>query len=192
MLCSLFAAALLLAPVPGIAAAAEHRPRVTRGDGFIRSPVNALPDPAPKLSGRQNEIEVANQRSGTRYAVDVSIGTPPQEVTLILDTGSPDTWFNPSCETANVPRDCRAFSRFDYTKSSSFNSTRVWDILVYGIGNATIEYAFETLTIGCKSGRRATRRAARAARAAQPGREPSDRSDRALTRTGDRARSRDD
>jgi hypothetical protein len=147
MLPVILAASLL---APAVAAASEPRRVVTRGDGIIRSPINAIPGPAPKLRVRQNEIEVANQRAGTRYAVDIEVGTPPQTVTLILDTGSPTTWINPSCDTANVPSDCRSFPRFDYTKSSSLNATEYGDLLVYGIGNATVQYVYETLTIGCE------------------------------------------
>jgi hypothetical protein len=145
MLSLIFAATLLTS------AAAEPRPVAARGNGIIRSPINALPGPPPKLRVRQNEVQVENQRQGTRYGVEIEVGTPPQKVTLILDTGSPDTWVNPSCATANVPADCRALGRFDYTKSTSLNETGVEDILVYGIGNATIQYVYETVTIGCKS-----------------------------------------
>ncbi|KAK3303659.1 aspartic peptidase domain-containing protein [Chaetomium strumarium] len=143
MLPLVFAATLVAS-----AAAAEPRPAVARGNGIIRSPINAISGPAPKLRVRQNEVQVENQSEGTRYGVEIEVGTPPQKVTLILDTGSPDTWVNPSCATANVPADCRAFAQFDYTKSTSLNETGVEDILVYGIGNATIQYVYETVTIG--------------------------------------------
>ncbi|GAB1315529.1 hypothetical protein MFIFM68171_05739 [Madurella fahalii] len=145
---SLVYAAALIAPTAAAAAATEHRPLVTRGDGFIRSPVNALAGPAPKLRVRQNEIEIENQLTGTRYAVDIEVGTPPQQLTLILDTGSPDTWVNPTCDNVYQADDCESYPRFDPTESSSFNATRSSDILVYGIGNATIRYVRETLTIG--------------------------------------------
>ncbi|KAJ4305954.1 hypothetical protein N0V88_000744 [Collariella sp. IMI 366227] len=139
MLPLLFAAALL-APVASSAAS----------DGIIRAPVNALraSAPAAKLRSRQNAIEVLNQRQGTRYAVEIEVGTPGQKMEIILDTGSPDTWINPVCETANVPEDCFAAARFDASKSKTLNSTGVQDILRYGIGNATIEYVYETVSIG--------------------------------------------
>ncbi|KAL2018102.1 hypothetical protein VTK56DRAFT_1288 [Thermocarpiscus australiensis] len=139
-------AASFLAPV--VAGHSGRHPLVARGDGFIRAPVNATPGPTRRLLTRQNEVGVENQRSGTRYAVQVDVGTPPQQLTLILDTGSPDTWINPSCETANVPEDCNSFPRYDYTKSSSLNVTGAEDTLVYGIGNATVQYVYETVTIG--------------------------------------------
>ncbi|KAK4098000.1 acid protease [Parathielavia hyrcaniae] len=145
MLPVILAASLL---APAVAAASAPRHVVPRGDGIVRSPIRAIPDAAPKLRVRQNEVEVENQRAGTRYAVEMEVGTPPQTLTLILDTGSPDTWINPSCDTANVPSDCRSFPQFDSSESTSFEQTTVRDILRYGIGNATIRYALETLTLG--------------------------------------------
>ncbi|KAK3905148.1 putative eukaryotic aspartyl protease [Staphylotrichum tortipilum] len=148
MLPLLLAATSLLAPT--VAVASQPRSAVVAGgDGIIRAPVNAIAGgPLPKLRARQNKVDVANQKGGTRYAVDIEVGTPAQKLTLILDTGSPDTWINPACDTANVPADCRTFSRFDATKSSSLKDTGVGDVLVYGIGNATVEYVYETLKIG--------------------------------------------
>lgn len=140
-------ASLIAAPAAVSAGSGPER-LITRGEGFIRAPVNAIQGKVPSLRARQNEVEIENQRTGTRYGVDIEIGTPPQRVTLILDTGSPDTWVNPTCQTANVPSDCRAFPRYDYTKSSSVNVTRASDVLLYGIGNSTIQYVFETVKIG--------------------------------------------
>ncbi|KAK4221509.1 putative eukaryotic aspartyl protease [Podospora fimiseda] len=147
---SLLAAAGLLAlgPASASASAVPGPNLVVRGDGFIRSPVNAIPEPAPKIRVRQNEVEIENQRTGTRYGVDIELGTPGQKLTLILDTGSPDTWVNPTCQFANVPRDCESYPRFDYTKSRSLNATKAVDTLVYGIGNSTIQYVYETVKIG--------------------------------------------
>ncbi|KAK4176937.1 putative eukaryotic aspartyl protease [Triangularia setosa] len=123
---------------------------VTRGEGFIRSPLNVLPNPAPPklIRGRQNEVPIENQFTGTRYGIDIEVGTPGQKLTLILDTGSPDTWVNPTCDTANVPDDCRTFPVYDWRKSTSLNATRVTDILVYGKGNATIQYVRESVKLG--------------------------------------------
>ncbi|KAK3291266.1 aspartic peptidase domain-containing protein [Chaetomium fimeti] len=145
MLPVILAASLL---TPAAAAASEPNRIVTRGDGIIRSPVRPIAGSGPNLRARQNEVEVLNQRSGTRYGVEIEIGTPPQTLTLILDTGSPNTWINPVCETANLPADCREFAQFDYEKSSSLNVTDNVDVLRYGIGNATIQYVYETVSIG--------------------------------------------
>lgn len=147
MLPVILAASLL---APAAAGASEPNRIVARGDGIIRSPVRQMAGSGPNLRARQNEVEVLNQRFGTRYGVEIEIGTPPQKITLILDTGSPNTWINPVCDTANLPYDCEQFAQFDYDKSSTLNVTDYVDTLRYGIGNATVQYVSETVTIGCK------------------------------------------
>ncbi|KAK4147362.1 putative eukaryotic aspartyl protease [Dichotomopilus funicola] len=145
------AASLLGVAVQSATAAEEPQPAhqiVTRGEGFIRSPVRPLVGHGPNLRARQNEVEVLNQRGGTRYGVEIEVGTPPQKLTLILDTGSPNTWINPVCETSNLPSDCQKFPQFDYDQSSSLNVTDYVDTLRYGIGNATVQYVYETISIG--------------------------------------------
>ncbi|KAH6640299.1 aspartic peptidase domain-containing protein [Chaetomium tenue] len=145
MLPVILAASLL---APAAAGASEPNRIVARGDGIIRSPVRQIAGSGPNLRARQNEVEVQNQRFGTRYGVEIEIGTPPQKITLILDTGSPNTWINPVCETANLPSDCAQFAQFNYEKSSTLNVTDYVDTLRYGIGNATVQYVSETVTIG--------------------------------------------
>jgi len=156
---SLLAGSVAASAADAVRAAGLHRlrspPPEVRGEGFIRAPLSAIPPTAEsfkRLMARQNEVEVKNVWSGTRYTVDVEIGTPPQTVTLVLDTGSPDTWVNPTCETllAGI-EECRAQPFFDYTKSSSLNVTSYVDYLPYGSGTATVQWVFETLTIGCMS-----------------------------------------
>ncbi|KAK3332881.1 aspartic peptidase domain-containing protein [Cercophora scortea] len=114
---------------------------------FIRAPINALPG-LPKLKRRQEEIDVANQKAGTSYTIDFEIGTPAQKVTLILDTGSPDLWVNPTCETSGQPEYCASFPVFDYNSSTTIVDLKVADVLSYGKGNVTIEYVTDTVTIG--------------------------------------------
>ncbi|KAL2187682.1 acid protease [Thermothelomyces heterothallicus CBS 203.75] len=80
--------------------------------------------------------------------MEIELGTPPQKVTLIVDTGSPNTWVNPQCETSNTPSDCAKYPQFDYAKSSSINITDYVDVLRYGSGSATVQYVYETVSIG--------------------------------------------
>lgn len=143
----------LLAPALANAAVASHAPRprsiVTRGEGYIRATINPITG-IPNLRRRATEADVINQQDGTRYAIDVEIGTPPQTLTLILDTGSPDLWVNPRCDTTFDPQDCASYPQFDYTKSSSLKTSGFADILSYGKGNVTIEYVADTVSIGCE------------------------------------------
>jgi len=136
---------------PAVAAVESQRPRsvITRGDGFVRASVNAISG-LPSLRRRQFEAPVANHRLGTQYCIDVSIGTPAQTLTLILDTGSPDLWVNPTCATANIPEECKKYPQFDYKKSKTLNATGFADVLSYGKGNVSIEYIRDTVAIGSK------------------------------------------
>ncbi|KAL2259276.1 hypothetical protein VTK26DRAFT_7110 [Humicola hyalothermophila] len=155
MLPLIFAATLI---VPAAAtSSSEARPLLARGNGIIRAPVRAVPAPIPapkSLNSRQEVLDLVHHSNGSRYTIEVGIGTPPQDITLILDTGSPDTWVNPTCATAEFVesyRDCQAFPQYDYTRSSSVNITEYAEVLRYGRGNATVQYVGETLTFGSAS-----------------------------------------
>lgn len=148
---SLLPAAALVAATPSV----QPRPRsvVTRGEGFLHATVHAVSG-LPSLRRRAVQGEqVVNVRSGTSYVIDIEIGTPGQTVTLILDTGSPDLWVNPSCATANIPAECTKWPQFDYTKSTTLKESDFVDVLRYGKGNATIVYVTDTVTIGGTSSR---------------------------------------
>lgn len=148
---SLLPAAALVAATPSV----QPRPRsvVTFGEGFLHATVHAVSG-LPSLRRRAVQGEqVVNVRSGTSYVIDIEIGTPGQTVTLILDTGSPDLWVNPSCATANIPAECTKWPQFDYTKSTTLKESDFVDVLRYGKGNATIVYVTDTVTIGGTSSR---------------------------------------
>ncbi|KAK1774996.1 aspartic peptidase domain-containing protein [Copromyces sp. CBS 386.78] len=155
-------------PISAISPAAQHERRspspievTPRGNGngngnggFIRAPIHAAPGHSTpqtkntKLRRRQEDEGLKNQNLGTTYTIDIEIGTPPQTVTLILDTGSPDLWVNPQCETSGQEAYCSKFAQFDYTRSKTIEDTGAADILSYGKGNVTIEYVTDDVTIG--------------------------------------------
>ncbi|KAK3504129.1 aspartic peptidase domain-containing protein [Neurospora crassa] len=122
--------------------------RSSNGNGFIRASVHAAHGVPPKLRRRQEDEGLKNQNLGTTYTIDIDIGTPPQTVTLILDTGSPDLWVNPQCETSGQEKYCNSFRQFDYTKSKTIQDLGAADILKYGKGNVTIEYVTDDVIIG--------------------------------------------
>jgi hypothetical protein len=123
-----------------------------RGEGLIRSDVKAVTGaPSLRKLRRQDAVGLANRNDGTLYTIDLELGTPPQPVTVIIDTGSSDLWVNPICQTSGQPDFCSSFPQFDYTSSSTIQDTGYADILSYGKGNVTVEYVTDVVTIGCKS-----------------------------------------
>lgn len=78
------------------------------------------------------------------YLIDVDIGTPPQNFTLLLDTGSSSTW---------VPLvGCSFFCGFPVHnfipfKSSTFASLDIEFSIRYGEGFAKGYYARDTMTV---------------------------------------------
>jgi len=144
-------------------------PNIKRDPGLLRLPVVAtnLTD-LPHASKRQEVSPLANTLTGTLYLVDgkplsyylfirsnclVSIGTPPQQVSLLLDTGSSETWVNPTCSTASTQQQkdlCNSLPIYDPAKSTTSKDLNVSWMLNYGKGSAKIEYFKDNFLIGGK------------------------------------------
>jgi hypothetical protein len=143
------------------ASSASSTPRRTQvGAPYLRSQVTTHRDGSGAVPGwskirragskRQDSTPLENQQGGTSYTIDIEVGTPPQRVTLIIDTGSSELWMNPTCETSGQPKYCQSFAQFDYTSSSTINDTGYSNLLAYGKGNVTIEYVTDVVSIGCE------------------------------------------
>lgn len=122
---------------------------------FIKYPIAAVNgDSIPASSKwykRQNAVPVANGKTGTLYTIQLSVGTPPQPVVVVIDTGSSDLWVNPTCTAApNQVEFCNSFPHFDPTKSSTLNDTGSSFRLNYGKGSAFVEYFTDVVTLGCR------------------------------------------
>ncbi|KAF8975337.1 hypothetical protein BGZ46_009200 [Entomortierella lignicola] len=78
------------------------------------------------LSGSTGTVPLTNVNHDVEYYGSVSVGTPAQVFKLDFDTGSSDIWFpSSSCNT----KACKAHTRFDSSKSSTFNKDgRTWKI----------------------------------------------------------------
>jgi hypothetical protein len=125
---------------------------VHAGEGFIRQPVTAIGGVGPDVTKRQDALPLSNVKTGTLYTIQISVGTPPQALTLVIDTGSSELWVNPTCSAAPASQVefCNTFPQFDATASSTFNDTRTSFQLQYGRGTALVEYVTDVVTLGCE------------------------------------------
>lgn len=80
------------------------------------------------------------------YAAVVGIGTPPQAVSLLLDTGSSDTWcYTPGSSMSNSQR---PMSFFDPSRSRSFHYNETTFQIQYGIGSVQGRWGTDQFRIG--------------------------------------------
>ncbi|KAM0461874.1 hypothetical protein ACHAPV_002629 [Trichoderma viride] len=113
-------------------------------------------NPLPSLLRRDGTValDALNNITGGGYYAEFSIGTPPQKLSFMLDTGSSDTWVNSVdadlCTSSITQKEVGEFcaKQFDQTKSKSFNSTRqVFNITYLDGRNIRGRYFQDTVTI---------------------------------------------
>ncbi|GAN01469.1 gastricsin-like [Mucor ambiguus] len=119
---------------------------------ILRVPISRKARPDPVISSIQQKTGLSKRDpstaslyndAGSQYLIDVSIGTPPQNFSVTLDTGSADLWIPGSaCSTTECPN-----GHFDQAASSTFKSLNEDFSLVYGIGSVNGTYVTDTVTI---------------------------------------------
>ncbi|KAI7854970.1 aspartic peptidase domain-containing protein [Circinella umbellata] len=122
----------------------------------IRLPIIKRPISSNRYEKRQNSnITTVTPRptiestklyndEGSEYLIRVGIGTPPQNFTLALDTGSSDLWIpSKECPSQSCP-----LARFDTNQSTTYKKTNNPFKIIYGIGNASGTYVRDTISVG--------------------------------------------
>jgi hypothetical protein len=106
-----------------------------------------------RLGKRQSDFDTDTtvfNYSSISYMVELAIGTPPQTIKVIIDTGSSELWVNPDCTTASsVPQRDECFDNgfYDPSDSSSLQVSDSVEELRYGIGSATIQYVRDNIEL---------------------------------------------
>ncbi|ELQ43788.1 candidapepsin precursor [Pyricularia oryzae Y34] len=136
------------------------------GDGYVRYPLRTSERRRPlgdaaidraivslaKLQARQSvESGVTNIEDGLIYSVDIGVGTPKQEIEVVIDTGSSELWVNPDCnniENRLSKSMCRAVVHYEPSQSSTAVNLRRNGTITYGSGDVKFNYVADTVTVG--------------------------------------------
>lgn len=144
--------AVSLVTIPLLVSALLANPALA-GDGFIHLPVTAqLSSHSPYLSARQTQAGVKPYFDQTYYMVNITIGTPEQLVTVLLDTGSFELVVNPNCSAVYSSTDratCNSLPR--YTSSSTAKEVpgeTGKSSFAGGVANEEYEYLTDIVGIG--------------------------------------------
>jgi len=85
---------------------------------------------------------------GKTWPASVEIGTPPQPVSIQIDTGSSDLWVGPTCSTSGSVTFCQSYPVYDPHASSTALDTGYQMDLAYGEGSCSGEYWLDNVILG--------------------------------------------
>ncbi|XP_066481748.1 pepsin B-like [Tiliqua scincoides] len=103
-------------------------------------------DPALKYHGNEYDVvyEPITNYLNSFYFGEISIGTPPQNFLVVMDTGSANLWVPSSyCNTAA----CGNHHRFNPSDSSTYVNNGQTYTLYYGSGDLTVMLGYDTVQI---------------------------------------------
>lgn len=101
------------------------------------------------LHTRDESITIYNETSVT-YLFEIAIGTPPQNVYVVLDSGSFELWVDPTCSTASTSSqaaDCQGAGLYDPSNSSTAQDMEATNELPYGKGTVDIAYVADSIQL---------------------------------------------
>uniref|UniRef100_A0A8C9XXY2 Progastricsin n=1 Tax=Sander lucioperca TaxID=283035 RepID=A0A8C9XXY2_SANLU len=109
-----------------------------------------LPYQDPALKYQPNEFAGSasmyiNNYADTTYFGAISIGTPPQSLQVLFDTGSSNLWVDSTyCNT----QACNAHTKFDPQQSSTFSANGQSVYLPYGAGSLYGQLGYDSVNVG--------------------------------------------
>ncbi|CAP60290.1 uncharacterized protein PODANS_1_5960 [Podospora anserina S mat+] len=123
-------------------------PTIETKKGLLSFPVLQKRSQSVNLRKRDNVVTLGNVSTLT-YLIRLEIGTPPQPVEVVLDTGSFELWVDPTCATAATQgqeEKCNASGRYIPGQSSTYVDKGAKQHIGYGKGGAEISYAADRIT----------------------------------------------
>jgi candidapepsin len=100
------------------------------------------------LRKRQTDVTLTSQNY-VFYSADITIGTPAQEFTVLVDTGSSDLWVYSRNDTQDCANNaCQATGQYDSSASSSYKFVSNDFSIQYVSGSAAGNWVTDTITVG--------------------------------------------
>lgn len=100
---------------------------------------------------RRDTVTASLSNQETLYFVNVTLGTPPQQFLIQLDTGSSDLWVNTPSSALCMQRDepCADAGTYEANSSSTYSYIGSWFNISYVDGSgASGDYVSDTISIG--------------------------------------------
>jgi Eukaryotic aspartyl protease len=123
---------------------------------FIKTRVNARDIPHldaryPHLARRANTVQADITNELLLYLINVTVGTPPQPISLQLDTGSSDIWF--PAVSANICQEeavACSLGTYDFSASSTAIDIGPDEFEIQYVDGSSVQgdYILDTLNIG--------------------------------------------
>jgi len=102
---------------------------------LIRIPLKSHPRELMLQSLLSSDVPLSKNRLMTSYYGNIAIGTPPQNFSMVFDTGSSDIWVPSSeCSTIYYPY-CEHHNQYDCTLSKTYFAKGKSAKIQYGIGS---------------------------------------------------------
>ncbi|XP_065611701.1 pepsin A-like [Cyrtonyx montezumae] len=118
--------------------------RVLQGSGVLGE-LLLQQAPSPAAKHRRTTTELLENYMDLSYVCTISIGTPPQQFSVIFDTGSANLWV-PSVYCSSPA--CATHRRFDPARSSTYHGTTTSVATWYGTGSMVGVLGYDTVTVG--------------------------------------------